>query len=55
MSGKEIKASATQKATIKGQDAELSGTKGAKIEGKSKLDLTSGGVTQVKGGMVKLN
>lgn len=55
MSGKEIKASATQKATIKGQDAELSGTKGAKIEGKSKLDLTSGGVTQVKGSMVKLN
>lgn len=28
---------------------------GATVEGKSQLDLTSSGITQVKGGMIKLN
>ena len=55
MSGKEIKASATQKAAVKGQSIEVSAAQSAKVEGKGKLDLTSSGVTQVKGSMIKLN
>lgn len=55
MSGKEIKASATQKAAVKGQSVEVSAAQSAKVEGKGKLDLTSSGVTQVKGSMIKLN
>lgn len=55
MSGKEVKASATQKAAVTGQSVELSGTQGVKVEGKGKLDLTSSGMTQVKGSMIKLN
>ena len=55
MSGKEVKAGATQKASVKGQSVELSGTQGVTVEGKGKLDLTSSGMTQVKGSMIKLN
>ena len=55
MSGKEIKASATQKAAVKGQSIEVSAAQSAKVEGKGKLGLTSSGVTQVKGSMIKLN
>lgn len=55
MSGKDVKVNATQKAAVKGQSAELSAAQGVKVEGKGKLDLSSGGVTQVKGSMIKLN
>lgn len=55
MSGKDVKISATNKVTVKGKDAELSAAMGAKVEGKSQLDLASSGITQVKGGMIKLN
>ncbi len=55
MSGKDVKVSAAQKVSVKGQSVELSGAQSAKVEGKGKLDLTSSGVTQVKGSMVKLN
>jgi len=38
-----------------GQKAELSGNMTTKISGQTKLDLTSNGITQIKGSMVKLN
>lgn len=55
MSGKDVKVSATQKAAVKGQSIELSGTQSVKVESKGQLDLTSSGMTQVKGSMIKLN
>lgn len=55
MSGQDVKISASGKLTAKGQSAEWSAAVGAKVEGKSKLDLVSSGITQVKGGMIKLN
>lgn len=55
MSGKSVKISATDKVTVKGKDAELSATMGAKVEGKSQLDLVSNSITKVKGSMIKLN
>ena len=55
MIGKDVKVSATQKAAVKGQSIEVSAAQSAKVEGKGKLDLTSSGVTQVKGSMIKLN
>lgn len=55
MSGRDIAVSAQSKVSAKGQNAELSGSMAAKVEGKSQLDLSSSGITQVKGGMVKLN
>lgn len=41
--------------TAAGQQVELNGSMGAKVVGDSRLELTSSGVTQVKGGMVQLN
>lgn len=38
-----------------GQSAELSGKMTATVSGQTKLDLTSSGITQVKGSLVKLN
>lgn len=55
LSGDAVKISASKKAAVKGQDAELSAANGVKVEGKGKLELTSSGMTQVKGSMVKLN
>lgn len=55
MSGDAVNVSATNKVVVKGKDAELSATAGAKVEGKSQLDLTSSSITHVKGSMVKLN
>jgi len=55
MSGDAVKVSASKKAALKGQDAELSAANGVKVEGKGKLELSSGGMTQVKGSMIKLN
>lgn len=39
----------------KGEMVELQGSMSAQIQGKDQLKLSSGGVTQVKGSMVKLN
>lgn len=55
LSGQDISISAKGKMAAKGQNAELTASMAAKVEGKSQLDLTSSGMTQVKGGMVKLN
>ena len=55
MSGRDVKISAANKAAVKGKNAELSADMGAKVEGRSQLDLTSSGIAQVKGGMIKLN
>ncbi len=41
--------------TAKGRQVELSGSMKTAVSGQSGLELTSGGVTQVKGSMVKLN
>jgi len=41
--------------TAKGRQAQLSGGLKAAVVGQSRLELTSSGVTQVKGSMVKLN
>ncbi len=55
LSGQDVAVSAKGKASASGQNVELAATMAAKMEGKSQLDLTSSGITQVKGGMVKLN
>lgn len=55
MSGRDVIISAANKVTIKGKNAELAADMGATVEGKSQLDLASSGITQVKGGMIKLN
>ncbi len=55
VSAKEITLEATTKLTAKGQQAELNGGMSATVSGQSQLELSSGGVTQVKGSMVKLN
>ncbi len=55
LSGQDVDLSGKNKLSAKGQTAEVTGSMSAKVEGKSKLDLTSSGITQVKGSMVKLN
>jgi len=55
LSGQDVSISARSKLSAKGQTAEVTGSMSAKVEGKSKLDLTSSGITQVKGSMIKLN
>lgn len=55
LSGQEIALDAKGRLAAKGQQAELTGSMAAKVSGQSQLELSSGGVTQVKGGMVKLN
>jgi len=55
LSGRDVSAGATGRLKAKGQTAELTAAAGAKVDGGSKLELTAAGVTQVKGGMVKLN
>ena len=55
LSGQEIALDAKGRLTAKGQQAEMTGSMAAKVSGQSQLELSSGGVTQVKGGMVKLN
>jgi len=56
MSAQEITLDAQMNLTAKaGQQAQLSGSMSAKVSGETQLDLTSGGVTQVKGSMLKLN
>ena len=55
LSGKEITMQATSKLSAKGQQLELTGDVGAKLSGQSQVEVSSSGVTQVKGSMVKLN
>lgn len=55
LSGQELALDAKGRLTAKGQQAEMTGSMAAKVSGQSQLELSSGGVTQVKGGMVKLN
>lgn len=55
VSGQDISLSARNKLAAKGQQAEVAGTMAAKVSGQSRLEISSGGVTQVKGGMIQLN
>lgn len=55
VSAKSISLEAQTNFTAKGQQAELSGSMKAAVSGESQLDLTSSGIAQVKGSMVKLN
>lgn len=55
LSGQEIALDAKGKLSAKGQQAEITGAMAAKVQGQSQLELSSNGITQVKGNMVKLN
>lgn len=55
MSGRDVSVDARSKLSAQGQQAELTGSMAAKVTGQSQLELLSTGVTQVKGGMIKLN
>lgn len=55
MSGQDVKLCAANKVSVKGKNTQLAADMGAKVEGKSQLDLTSSGITQVKGSIIKLN
>ena len=55
LSGQEISLDAQGKLAAKGQQTEVSGSMAAKVSGQSQLELSSSGITQVKGSMVKLN
>lgn len=55
LAAQEIELEAQGPLTAQGRQARLAGSLSAEVEGRSGLDLTSGGVTQVKGGVIKLN
>ena len=55
LSGQEISLQARTKLAGKGQQLELTGDVGAKLSGQSQVEVSSSGVTQIKGSMVKLN
>lgn len=55
LSGQEIALNAQSKLTAKGQQVEIAGGMTAKITGQTQLQLSSSAVTEVKGGMIKLN
>ena len=55
LSGQEIALDAKSKLTAKGQQAEVTGGMTTKVSGQSQLELSSSGITQIKGSMVKLN
>ena len=55
LAGQEITLTAKSKLTLKGQDAQLSGGMSTKVEGETQLQLSSSGMTEVKGNMIKLN
>lgn len=55
LSGQQIILDAKTKLSAKGQQCELTGSMKTKIAGQSQLQLTSSGITEVKGSMVKLN
>lgn len=55
LSGQEITLSAQSKLAAKGQQVEVSGGMTAKITGQTQLQMSSSGITEVKGSMIKLN
>ncbi len=55
LNGQDVAAAAKNKLAAKGQQAEVTAAMAAKVAGQSRLELSSGGVTQVKGGMIQLN
>lgn len=55
MEGQEITLESKTNLSAKGQKAEVAGSMSAKVSGQSQLELTSSGITQVKGSMIKLN
>ena len=55
MSGQEISLNAKSKLTAKGQQVDISGGMTTKIAGQTQLQMTSSGITEVKGSMIKLN
>lgn len=55
LSGQEITLSAQSKLTAKGQQVEVSGGMTTKLTGQTQLQMSSSGITEVKGSMIKLN
>lgn len=55
LSGQEIALNAQSKLTAKGQQVEVSGGMTAKVTGQTQLQMSSSGITEVKGSMIKLN
>lgn len=55
LSGQDIAIAAQNKLAAKGQQTEMTGTMTAKVAGQSRLEMSSGGVAQVKGSMIQLN
>ena len=55
LSGQEITLNAQSKLAAKGQQVEVSGGMTAKITGQTQLQMSSSGITEVKGSMIKLN
>lgn len=55
LGGQEITLSAQSKLTAKGQQVEVSGGMTTKVTGQTQLQMSSSGITEVKGSMVKLN
>lgn len=55
LAAREIELEAQGKLAARGRQAQLTGSLSAKVEGQGGLELTSGGATQIKGGVIKLN
>ena len=55
MSGQEITLNAQSKLTAKAQQVDVSGGMTTKIAGQTQLQMTSSGITEVKGSMINLN
>lgn len=55
LSGKTVTLKAQTNFSAQGQQAEVKGSVSAAVTGQSQLELSSNGITQVKGSMVKLN
>lgn len=55
LSGQEITLNAQSKLTAKGQQVEVSGGMTTNVTGQTQLQMSSSGITEVKGSMVKLN
>lgn len=55
VSAQSIELSATGKFFAKGQQVEVDGSLSGKFSGQTKLEVTSSGITEVKGSLIKLN
>lgn len=55
LSGQEITLNAQSKLTAKGQQVEVSGGMTTNVTGQTQLQMSSSGITEVKGSMIKLN